>query len=411
MTGALGRRREANVKNPNILISGASIAGLTLAYWLHRHGFHPTVVERAPGVREGGYKIDLRGAALEVADRMGVLEQIRQVPTDVRTGSIVDATGRRLASMSGDTFGGRVSRDAEVMRGDLTRILFDRAATGVEYLFGTSLTSLTEDAEGVSATLSNGQTRRFHLVIGCDGLHSHTRSLVFGPEARFLRELGHYVCIYSVPNHLGLDREELTYVGAGRTALVYSTARDVGARAMFLFASEPLKWDRHDRAAQQRILQEAFSGEGWEVPRLLERVGDAPDFYFDSISQIQMDAWSSGRVVLVGDAAYCASPASGQGSSLALVGAYVLAGELAAAKGDHLLGFSAYEKRLRPFVKRNQELGPSNIKRMVMRTRGQVRFSLAMLALLNRLPGKDRLMAKVTEPIHRAANAIDLASY
>ncbi len=175
--------------------------------------------------------------------------------------------------------------------------------------------------------------------------------------------------IFSVPNHLDLDRWELTYVGPGRTALTYSTARDTGAKAMFLFAHRTQRaTTTATRTRQQRRSTEAYAGEGWEIPRLLGGMADAPDFYFDSLSQVHMDRWSTGRVGLVGDAAYAASPASGQGTSLALVGAYVLAGELAAA-ADHEAGFAAYEQRMRPFVARNQALGPANVKRMVMRTR------------------------------------------
>ncbi|MCX5377355.1 FAD-dependent monooxygenase [Streptomyces sp. NBC_00091] len=399
------------VQNKRVLVSGASIAGTTLAYWLLRHGFEPTVVERAPAHREGGYKIDVRGAALEVVKRMGVMEEIRRERTDVQGGSIVTATGKRVASMDGDTFGGREGEDAEILRGDLGRILYDLTKGEVEYLFDNSVVSLEEGPDGVEVLLESGERRVFDLVVGADGLHSHTRALAFGPEERFVHDLGYYVSIYSVPNHLDLDRWELTYVSPNRTALTYSTAKDTGAKAMFLFASGPLEYDRRDPVAQKRLLAEAYAGEGWEVPRLLEAVGDAPDFYFDSLSQVRMDRWSKGRTVLVGDAAYCASPASGQGTSLALVGGYVLAGELAAALGGYEAAFVAYESAMRPFVEANQKLGPANVKHMVMRTKGQVWVQLKMLALMNRLPGKEKMMAKVLEPIHRAANAITLKEY
>ncbi|ACZ90170.1 FAD-dependent monooxygenase [Streptosporangium roseum] len=399
------------MRNKNILISGAGIAGTTLAYWLRRHGFTPTVVERAPAIREGGYKIDIRGAALKVVERMGVLDEIRRLRTDVRGGSIVTATGRAVASMDGDTFGGREGEDAEILRGDLQRVLHDLTRDEVEYLLDDSIAALTEVGDEVKVTFDSGRTRVFDLVVGADGLHSATRALAFGPEARFVRDLGYYVSIFSVPNHLDLDRWELTYVSPRRTSLTYSTAGATGAKAMFLFASEPLEYDHRDRDRQQRILADAYAGEGWEVPRLIGGMNDAPDFYFDSLSQVHMDRWSKGRTALVGDAAYCASPASGQGTSLALVGAYVLAGELAAAGGDHRAGFDGYERALRHFAEQNQNLGPANVKRMVMRSKSQVWFSLKMLALMNRMPGKDRMMAKIVEPIHRAATAIALSDY
>ncbi|MFF4421389.1 FAD-dependent monooxygenase [Streptomyces sp. NPDC001549] len=397
--------------NARVLISGAGIAGTALAYWLRAHGFRPTVVERAPAIRDGGYKVDIRGAALDVVTRMGLREEIRKLRTDVRGGSIVNAAGKRVASMDGDTFGGRQGEDAEILRGDLNRLLYESAEGEVEYLFGDAVAAVDNGDAHATVTFESGRVEEYDLVVGADGLHSATRALAFGDEARFVHDLGHYVCVFSVPNHLGLDRWELTYVGPGRTALTYSTARDDGAKAMFLFASGPLECDRRDRARQQRLLAEAYAAEGWEVPRLLDGMDGAPDFYFDSLSQVRMDRWSTGRVVLLGDAAYCASPASGQGTSLALVGAYVLAGELAAAGGGQAAALAAYEREMRPFVERNQKLGPANIKRMVLRSAGQVRVSMAVLSLLGRLPGRDRLMAKAVEPIHRAANAIALKRY
>ncbi|WP_327253715.1 FAD-dependent monooxygenase [Streptomyces sp. NBC_01244] len=402
------------MQNRNVLISGAGIAGTALAYWLRHHGFRPTVVERAPSLREGGYKIDVRGAALDVVSRAGVLDAVRAQRTDVQGGSIVNAAGKRVATMDGDTFGGRAGHDAEILRGDLNRILYDLGvdgADGVEYLFGDSITCATETADGIEVAFDSGARRVFDLVVGADGLHSNTRALVFGPEERFIRDLGYYVSIYSVPNHLDLDRWELTYVSPLRTALTYSTARDTGAKAMFLFASEPLEYDRHDVSQQKKLLAGAYAGEAWEVPRLLAALDEAPDFYFDSLSQAHLHSWSKGRTALVGDSAYCASPASGQGTSLALVGAYVLAGELAAAGGDHTTGFAAYEREMRGFAEENQKLGPSNIKHMVMRTKRQISIQLTVLSLLGRLPGKQRMMAKVMEPIQKAANSITLKDY
>ncbi|MFJ2033286.1 FAD-dependent monooxygenase [Streptosporangium sp. NPDC087985] len=396
------------MKNTNVLVSGAGIAGISLAFWLRRNGFTVTVVERAPAVRTGGYKIDIRGAALQVIERMGLMEEVRAMRTEVRSGSVVNAAGKKVASMDGDTFGGREHSDAEVLRGDLHQLLYGRTQDGVEYLFGDSIASLGDTPDGVKVAFDSGRTEVFDLVVGADGMRSTTRELAFGPDERFVRDMGYYVSVFTVPNHLNLDREELTYVGPGRTALTYSTAREAGAKAMFLFASEPLSYDHRDRAEQERLLTSAYAGEGWEVPRLLQDVSDSPDFLFDSLSQVHMDRWSTGRVALIGDAAHCASPASGQGTSLALVGAYVLAAELAAAGGDHVAAFNAYERRMRPFVHENQKLGPANIKRMVIRSKSQVRFSMVMLGLMARIPGKDRMLAKIMEPISKAANAITL---
>ncbi|MER7334770.1 MULTISPECIES: FAD-dependent monooxygenase [unclassified Micromonospora] len=397
--------------NRTVLISGAGIAGTTLAYWLRRHGFIPTVVERAALLRDGGYKVDVRGVALDVIDRMGLLADMQKARTEIRRASFVDAAGSVRASMDGDLFGGRAGEDIEVMRGDLSRMIYGRTQGDVEYILGDTVTGLTDGPDGVRVSFRHAAPRAFDLVVGADGLHSVTRNLAFGDESRFIRHLGHHVSIFSVPNHLGLDREEVTYPLPGRTALVYSTRQDTAAKAMFLFADPRQAYDRRDVRAQQALLAEAFHDAGWEVPRLLDAMRDAPDFYFDSISQVHLNRWSNGRVTLVGDAAYCASPASGQGTSLALVGAYVLAGELAAADGDHRAAFGRYEERMRGFVEQNQRLGPSNLKGMVMRSQGLIRFQLLMLRLLPHLPGRDRIAGRITENIHRAATAITLPTY
>ncbi|MFG1926927.1 FAD-dependent monooxygenase [Cryptosporangium sp. NPDC048952] len=354
------------------LVVGASIAGISSAYWLHRAGYTVTVIERSPALRDGGYKVDIRGAALDVVDRMGLLEDVRKARTDVRSGTVVDATGRRVASMDGDTFGGRTHGDAELLRGDLTRLLYDHTKNDVEYRFGEALTELPGG---------------YDLIVGADGLHSATRALAFGPEKDYVHDLGYRIAIATVPNHLGLDREEVTYVGPGRTTLVYSTAGEATAKAMFLYEGD------------EKDLRAAYENQGWEVPRLLDGVDTATDLYSDDMCQVKMDSWHRGPVVLVGDAAWCASPASGQGTSLALVGAYVLGTEDSP---------EAYERRMRPFVERNQALGPANIKRMVLHTQGQVRNSMRMLAVMDRMPFKEWMLGKVMQPLHRAATAIEL---
>ncbi|MFE7405264.1 FAD-dependent monooxygenase [Isoptericola sp. NPDC057559] len=392
--------------NRTILVSGGGVAGLALAQRLAAGGDAVTVVERAPEPRAGGYKVDVRGAALQVLDRMGLLEEARTLRTEVRAGTVVDARGRRAASMDGDTFGGRVHDDVELLRGDLHRLLRESAA-GAEHVHGDSIATLEDTGDGVEVGFASGRTGRYDLVVGADGLRSATRNLAFGPDERYLVDLGYYVAVATVPNRLGLDREEVTYVGPGRTALMYATAREEGARAMFLWSSGPLGEQGLDRAGRERLLAEAYGGEGWEVPAMLADVPDSPDLLFDPLSQVRMDRWSTGRVVLLGDAAHCASPASGQGTSMALVGAYVLAAALA-AHDDHATALADYERTMRPFVAANQALGPANVKRMVVGTKGQVRASLTMLRVLDRLPGKERMLAAMTAPIHKAANAVEL---
>lgn len=346
------------MRNTSVLISGGSVAGPTLAYWLHRHGFQPTVVERAPGLRPGGQAIDIRGAALEVVDRMGVLEQARQAATQLAGMSFVDADGAEVMRSTEATLTGGVidNPDVEIMRDDLTGLLYQQTRDNVEYLFDDTIVSLAQDGEGVSVAFESAPPRRFDLVIGADGVHSVVRGLSFGPEKDFLTELGTYLCIFSTPNFLDLEHWETFHRDGDKMVGYYTARQNTEARGMFGFRSGPLAYDRRDTRRQMQLITDTFADTGWETSRLLKAMWEAPDFYFDSMSQVKMDSWSTGRVSLVGDAGYAASPLSGQGTSLALVGAYVLAGALKTADGDHHAGFAAYESKLRYFVQQNQGL-------------------------------------------------------
>jgi len=391
-----------------ILISGASIAGPALAHWLHRDGHEVTVVERAPQLREGGYKVDIRGAAIEVCRRMGILDDVRAASTSMRTASWVDGDNRVIATLPADFFEGRAPGDDEIMRGDLARILYDRTKDGVEYRFDDSIAALDESPEGVQVTFERGAPRRFDLVIGADGLHSRVRALAFGDESAYLKHLGAYISIYSTPNYLDLDHAELYYGSLDRLVSVYSARNNTEARSLFIFNSPELEYDRRNA---KPVLEQRFSGEGWQTPRLLEFMRDADDFYFDSISLVEMAQWSRGRVALLGDAAYCASPASGQGTGLALVGAYVLAGELKAANGDHIAAFANYETVMRPYVKVNQEFAGKAVKSFTARTRGQLRMRNVMMRLLPYMPWKNAIAAGITKQLQRAANHVELKNY
>ena len=399
------------MKNHTILISGASIAGPALAYWLRRCGFAPTIVERAPALREGGYKVDIRGSAVGVLERMGILAEVQHASTNMRGTSFVNSANKPIATMSADFLMGREGDDVEIMRGDLARILYNATQNDVEYIFGDSITGIEQHEGGVDVTFACGPARSFDLVVGADGLHSNVRGLAFGDESCYIRHLGCYISIFTVPNYLGLDRWELFYTAPRRLANMYSARQNSEAKALFAFTAAPLEYNRQDTEHQKRLLADAFTGQKWEVPRLLEFLPDAPDFYFDSISQIQMDTWSTGRVALVGDAAYCPSPASGQGSGLALVGAYVLAGELMLAAGDHRVAFPRYADEIRGYVAQNLALGQKMAKEMVPRSRGQVWLRNQMMRALPYLPWKGLVTRGILEPLQKAANAIRLKDY
>jgi 2-polyprenyl-6-methoxyphenol hydroxylase-like FAD-dependent oxidoreductase len=397
------------MQNPDILISGAGIAGPALAHWLHRYGFTPTVVERAPAPRPGGQAIDLRGAAREVADRMGILDQVRQAHTGTRGLAYVDDAGKRLAALPADLLGdsGGAVAEIEILRSDLAGILATLTRDDVQYRFGDAITDITQDRDGAKVTFQRGAPRTFDLVVGADGVHSNVRGLAFGQESRFVRDLGAYVAIFTIASHLDLDGWELMHSAPGRTAGLYPVGQTGQAKAAFYFVSPPLDYHHRDIDQQKGFLAETFAGQGWEVPRLLEAMWEAPDFYFDRIGQVHMDHWSAGRVVLVGDAAYCPSPLAGVGTSLALVGAYVLAGELARAAGDHHAAFARYQRELRDYVTKGQQLAKSNATGLIPRSRSQIWLRNQLIRALPYMPSRSLLAGGV----HKAANAITLEHY
>src|SRR4029453_19329278 len=289
-----------------VLISGAGPAGLTAAYWLKRYGFTPTIVERAPHLLVGGYKIDVRGAALHVINRMGIHDAVVAARTDMQGAQLVDKQGKVIERMSGDEFGHRVTGDLEIVRGTLCEIL--RGHLGdVELLFGDTIQGINQSSNNTQVQFTKNGVREFDCVIGADGLHSNVRRIALGEESRFLRDLGLYLCVYSVPNYLKLDRMEMQYSELGRIAAIWSSRGDANAKACFGFAAPTLQIGLHDRSQQQQALKTVYEGIGWEVPRLMELMPTASNWYFDKAAQINMPRWSQGRVVLVGDAAYCAS--------------------------------------------------------------------------------------------------------
>src|SRR5262245_31497831 len=385
-----------------ILISGAGIAGLMTAHWLRRYGFSPIIVERAPSLVTGGYKIDVRGTALDVLRRMGAHDAIVASSTQMRGALLVDREGNVINRMTGDEFGHRVGADLEIVRGRLCEILMART-TDVDVIFGDVAASLTQSDDSVEVTFRDGDTCIFDLVIGADGLHSNIRRQVFGNESQYLRDLGMYLCVYSVPNYLHLDRLEVQYSEIGRVASIWSTHDEANAKACFGFAARDRQIDLRDRAQQEVALRTVYAGIGWEVPRLLELMPQASDWYFDIAAQVDMTEWARGRVVLVGDAAYCASPMSGQGSSLALIGAYVLAGELAAAGGDHQTAFAEYDRVMRPFISVNQALGIQSAQFMTQDP-ASARVELSGGEI-------EAVIDRSTHRIADAANAITLKDY
>jgi 2-polyprenyl-6-methoxyphenol hydroxylase-like FAD-dependent oxidoreductase len=310
-------------------------------------------------------------------------------------------------------FAGISDRHVEIMRGDLASIVYEATRHEVEYMFGDSIRMLDQDSGGVTVTFEHGAPRRFGLVVGADGLHSNVRQLTFGDESQFRRYIGGYFSVFTLSNYLDLDDRMLVYNSPGKVAATYPVGQTGQARAGFLFRRvQEFDYDHRDMEQQKRLLREVFAGEGWEVPRLLAEMEQSPDFYFDSMSQIRMDSWSHGRVTLVGDAGYSPAPAVGGGTTLAVVGAYVLAGELRQAGGDHILALRNYENEMREFVRHSRTIGPTSMKTLIPRTRRQVWLSAEVLRLVPRLPVRlQRRLSSLQGGPARALESITLKQY
>jgi 2-polyprenyl-6-methoxyphenol hydroxylase-like FAD-dependent oxidoreductase len=364
--------------NPlSVLISGASIAGPVLAYWLDHYGIDVTVVERASAVRSGGYPIDIRGTALDVVGRMGLLTAVQGAHIESRTLTFVDANGGVIGAISPTDLAANEERDVELPRGALTTLFYDLTQTvtrnsAVRYRFNDSIESLDDDCNGVEVRFKSGERGRYDVVVGADGMHSNTRRLVFGPEEPFRRDLGYAFNIFSMPNDLGLSHGAIIYSEPGRTAVVLAVRESPELFAMLTFATEqPRAGARLNAEEQIERTAQVFASGGWQVPRLVEALRQAGDLYFDTVSQIRMPYWSKGRVGVVGDSAFAPSFLSGQGTSLAIVGAYVLAGELA-SHADPVDALVSYERITRPFVEANQDLALKGGPSLLLRTQEEL---------------------------------------
>lgn len=384
------------MRNTDILVCGASIAGPALAYWLHNAGFTATVVERAPALRSGGQTVDLRGAGRTVITRMGLMDQARAVSVAQRGLALVDASGRITARMPTDSFKGEgIVSEIEILRDDLSRLLYEATLPYTEYLFDDTITGLDQDDDAVTVTFERTSPRRFALVVGADGLHSVVRALAFGPESNYIRRLGLYTAWFTATEEADLDGWFQMYNAPGGLVASARPGRLPGeVKAALSFRSTPITYDRRDIAAQRDMVAHRFARAGWQVPRLLRSMHTASDFFFDSVGQAQLDHWSRGRVVLAGDAGYCPTPLTGLGTSLALVGAYVLAGELATAGGEHRVAFHNYDQVMRPYVSRAQQLPPGGASGYAPTTALAIRLRSASMRSMNHWPMRNLLAAQ-----------------
>ena len=340
-----------------VLISGAGIAGPTLAFWLGKAGLRPTLVETAPSLRTGGYVIDFWGLGYDIADRMGLSKDLDRVGYHTQEVRVVGDDGKRRTGFGTSVFreltGGRF---ITIRRSDLAKLLFDRALTVTETIFGDQIVRLEQNQNGVGVTFQRASPRRFDLVVGGDGLHSNVRKLVFGPQEQFEKSLGYTVAAFEVQGYR--PRDEGVFITHNRPGCMLArfTLRDERSLFLFVFADCAGQIaSTHAVATQKELLRSRFGDSGWESAAILGELDRAADIYFDRVSQIQMPAWSQGRIALVGDAAFCASLMAGQGSALAMTAAYVLAGELSRSGNSYADAFARYETLLRPYIATKQK--------------------------------------------------------
>ncbi|MBS0625161.1 MAG: FAD-dependent monooxygenase [Verrucomicrobia bacterium] len=376
-----------------ILISGAGIAGFTLAYWLKQRGFTPTIVEKYPSLRKGGYKVDVRGTALEVVRRMGIYPDLLNANVKLKRSQFV-TPDLKVFEFEGDILGHPSEEDLDVNRWDLSQIIA-MACGEIEIIYGDSIVQIEEKVH-----FEKMSPRTFDIVVGADGIHSNVRKLVFGDESTFLKEYGVHFCVFPIPNLFNLDRSEIVYFDKGK--LVSAYAAENHSFACLAFKSENNLLPRENLKS---IFEERFKNTGWEIPRFVAAMKESNDCYFDTVAQIRMPAWSKGNVVLVGDAAHAASSI---GTSLAIVGAYILAQEI---EGDYPTAFARYEKSMRKFVERGQNLAQSNLQ-IIANAESSWLIKL-QLYLMKLLPEKFiRLSSKWERwQMKRAANSLKLDSY
>lgn len=396
---------------PHVLISGASIAGPALAFWLARYGWDTTVIERAPAFREGGQNIDLRGAAREVLRRAGLEGVVKEATTGELGTRFVGEGGRTVAEFpasTSDTAG--ATAEVEILRGDLARILVDAGAGQTEYLYGDRITGLVDTGDEVVVSFEHAAERSFDLVVAADGIRSSTRRIAFGDDVS-VRPIGMEMTYLTVPRTETDTDWWRWYNEPGGLAVTlrpdrHGTTRAVLSTIIYPSPDSDDGTERRSAEEQKAHLREKFRDVGWEARRVLDALDGADDMYYESIGQVHTPDWSRGRVALVGDAAWCASPVSGMGTSLSMVGAYVLAGELA-SHVDHRDAFAGYERIMRPYVEQAQDLPPGVPRIANPRTR----LGLAAFRLGIRIASTS-LVVKLGGRLFRPpADKIDLPDY
>ncbi len=337
-------------KDKKVLVSGASFAGLSTAYWMNKLGYKVTVVEIAESLKKGGTPVNIMGNTIDIVKRMGLFDQIQANKITMETMEFKNSdniTERLTYTQIEHEERGEV--EYEIERDSLLHLLFEAVKDDVEFIFGDSIMSLEEKDNSVEAAFKNGQKRSFHLVFGCDGIHSAVRKYWFGEEALFSHFLKTYFSITIVNKLLIAENTTQMYNEPGKMVMLnaYNNKTDI---VLCFFSENEILYDYRNEAQQREIILNQFTGSGWRVPELLEEVKNSETFYFDKLCQMKMPSWTKGRVALVGDAGYCASPAAGRGGSLAMDGATALADAFEKCDSNFELAFEEYNQSFRPFI-------------------------------------------------------------
>ncbi|WP_316574715.1 FAD-dependent monooxygenase [Nocardia canadensis] len=361
--------------NPlHVLVSGGGIAGNAVALQLLRNGIRTTVVERAEVPRPGGQAVDLRGPSKEAAERMGLMAGIAQYQLDERGMSYVDGDGKIYARMAMEDFDGQGAvAEIEITRGDLNQVLLDAIATvetgELDYRYGEWIDRIEQDATGVEVTFASGTTERFDLVIGADGVHSATRRLVFGPEEQFSTNLGGYGAFFTMPSPADIEPGWFGMrLVPGAMLGIRPDGDPATAKAIITLRTEVDPALRRDGDAQRALIRRRIADAGWHAPEVLAAMETTTDFYFDELARVDVPELSVGRVTLVGDAGYCGSPMTGMGTAMAIVGAYVLAAEIAATPDDPAGAQQRYQDKITPFLAKAKEIPGGGIAMMIPKT-------------------------------------------
>ena len=336
--------------NKKVLISGASFAGLSVAYWMTRFGYRVTIVEVAAELKKGGTPVNILGTTIDTVKRMGLLDQI--VANKLHMESISfknadDITERLDYHQKNQAERGEV--EYEIERDFLLHLLYDTVKDHSTFIFGDTITGLKETAEHMEVCFKNAAPQTFDLVFGCDGIHSAVRKHWFGDEAEFSHFLQTYFSISIVNKLLIPENTTQLYSEPGKTVMLnaYNNKTDI---CLAFFSEKEFPYDYRNEQQMRSIILDNFKGTGWRTPELLEEVQNTTGFYFDKLCQMKMPSWTKGRVALVGDAGYCASPAAGRGGSLAIDGAAALALAFEKCDGDYEKAFAEYNVSFLPFI-------------------------------------------------------------